>query len=1069
MSRREQLGGRWRHGRSSVTGALALTVLVLSAPGDPAGARPVPAGLTPEKHLREFSLSRWSVDDGLPTNALTNVLQTRDGYLWISSFNGLIRFDGHEFTVFDKRTVPVFGTSGFHELVEDDDGDLWIGMQSVGVRRYRHRRFEAVGRPELAFTVRTVLIDSAGEVWAGTGDFGAFRLHDEEWTPVDHPDLTGVSVRDIFQSRDGALWFATEGNGVVRLEDGIFTTYTSASGLASDQATSLCEAADGTLWIGTEEGLSRLVDGEVETVPELAGTEIYRLYLDDYGNLWLTAEQGLLRKNALTGDFERLVSHGDKALRSVSALAFGREGEVWIAGYLDGLYRLKDGKFKNYTVDTGLAKERVNALYETRDGDVLVGGDGTIDVIRDGIATEFELGEAFPDVRVRGFLEDRSGRLWIGSYAGVMRISETGTEWITAEHGLPSNQVRLLYEDRSGRIWAATRNAGAVEFLADGGFRTVDKSAGLSSDFVLSIDETPAGDLLLETHEGLDVLRADGSIDHYGLAEGLPGELVFSTFVDGSGAVWLATNGGLGRLHRQQVRALTLDQGLPAEALFDYREDDRGSVWLSSAKGIIRLSKDELTSFMDGGRQRIEATVYDDRDGMVSRDCTGAAKILRGGDGRLWFPTLGGVSILDPAELETNPVEPPVLINRFVVDEEPIDGFGVEVIEIPPGGRTFQFGFAALSLLAPSKVRIRYWLEGFDDSWIDAGSERGVRYTNLSPGDYEFRVIAANNDGVWNRRGAGLAFRVRPFFYQYRWVQAACLLLAAASVGGLVRWRLRRVEARNAHLRKVVSEQRRTEKALRKSEERLQHLVDELEVKNAELESFTYTVSHDLKSPLVTITGFLGFLRRDAEAGKTDRIVRDLERIQSAARKLEQLLNDLLELSRIGRMVNPSPEIRLGELASEAVGMVAGRIAERGAEIVIASDLPAVSGDRVRLLQVFQNLIDNAVKYMGDQVSPQVEVGARWDETDADGRGPVLYVRDNGLGIALEYQDEIFGLFRQLDADAEGTGVGLALVKRIVELHRGRIWIESEGKGQGSTFCFTLPAAPAAVNEDLDR
>jgi PAS domain S-box-containing protein len=229
-------------------------------------------------------------------------------------------------------------------------------------------------------------------------------------------------------------------------------------------------------------------------------------------------------------------------------------------------------------------------------------------------------------------------------------------------------------------------------------------------------------------------------------------------------------------------------------------------------------------------------------------------------------------------------------------------------------------------------------------------------------------------------------------------------------------------------------------------------LIAELEAKNAELERFTYTVSHDLKVPLITIRGFLGFLEQDALAGNIAQVKADMARILSAADKMQQLLDELLELSRIGRLMNPPEEIPLGELAREAVSLAAGRLAGRSVEVNIASDLPIVHGDRPRLRQVLQNLVDNAIKYMGSQPHPCVEIGAR-----RDGEETVFFVRDNGIGIEPRYHDQVFELFAKLDHRSEGTGMGLAIIKRIVEVHGGRIWIESEGAGKGSTFCFTLP------------
>ncbi len=238
----------------------------------------------------------------------------------------------------------------------------------------------------------------------------------------------------------------------------------------------------------------------------------------------------------------------------------------------------------------------------------------------------------------------------------------------------------------------------------------------------------------------------------------------------------------------------------------------------------------------------------------------------------------------------------------------------------------------------------------------------------------------------------------------------------------------------------------------KRAEQEREEVAAELETKNAELERFSYTVSHDLKSPLVTIRGFLGLLERDAADGDLERMRRDAARIRAATEVMGQLLDELLELSRIGRQVNPPEEVPLAELAREALDLVAGSLTERGVEVQIASTLPVVVGDRARLLEVFQNLLENAAKYMGDEPAPFIEIGMK-----NGGRSNVCCIRDNGMGIDPRYHEKVFGLFERLSPDQEGTGVGLALVKRIVEIHGGRIWIESEGQGTGSTFCFTVP------------
>ncbi len=267
--------------------------------------------------------------------------------------------------------------------------------------------------------------------------------------------------------------------------------------------------------------------------------------------------------------------------------------------------------------------------------------------------------------------------------------------------------------------------------------------------------------------------------------------------------------------------------------------------------------------------------------------------------------------------------------------------------------------------------------------------------------------------------------------------------------------------AMTARLRDLVGSLERNVAELLRAKSEQESLVAELEARNAELARFTYTVSHDLKSPLITIKGFMGYLAKDARSGNLEGLEEDIASISNAADKMQALLKDLLELSRIGRLMNPLEEVAFGELACEAVELVKGRLLEREVDLDIAPDLPTVFGDRARLREVVQNLVDNAVKFLGDQPKPRIEIGMR-----RDGDETVFFVRDNGMGIAPAYQQKVFGLFEKLDPASDGSGMGLAIVKRIVEVHGGRIWAESEGPGKGAAFCFTLPGNRGIATEE---
>ena len=482
-------------------------------------------------------------------------------------------------------------------------------------------------------------------------------------------------------------------------------------------------------------------------------------------------------------------------------------------------------------------------------------------------------------------------------------------------------------------------------------------------------------------------------------------------------------------------------------------EDTSGHLWLGTNRGLSRLDP----------RSKVVLT-FDQNDGLQGRQFNrGAALETRAGE--LLFGGINGFSLFDPSRIELNEVAPPVVITGFRLFNQKVRiGRGgplskqiteTEAITLRHDQSVLGFEFVALNYRNPGRNEYAYMLEGFDTDWIQAGTSRSATYTNLEAGRYTFRVIGSNNNGVWNREGATVHVTVLPPLWETWWVRLLSVLAAFGLIFSLHRLRLRTVRNYNLALEAEIAERRRAE------EERLR-LLAEMETKNvtlerqkAELERFAYTVSHDLKSPLVTIRGFLGLLEQDIDQRDSEGVRRDIEQIGAASESMAHLLEDLLELSRIGRVANPSEGVSLTELAREATELVGGQIRERGVEVEIEPRMPAVYGDRLRLLEVYQNLIANAVTFMGDQARPKVNVGAR-----LDGDRVVCFVRDNGEGVEELYHRKIFGLFERLNPSAGGSGVGLALVKRIVEVHGGRIWVESDGAGQGATFWFSLPHQP---------
>ncbi len=368
----------------------------------------------------------------------------------------------------------------------------------------------------------------------------------------------------------------------------------------------------------------------------------------------------------------------------------------------------------------------------------------------------------------------------------------------------------------------------------------------------------------------------------------------------------------------------------------------------------------------------------------------------------------------------------------------------LESVELAADENSFSFELAALSFRRPDKNRFAYRLEGLEEQWVEAGSRRFASYTSVPPGDYVFRARAANADGVWNEQGASVRIKIAPPLWARWWAYLLYAAAALALLGALAaahRYKVGQEREINRHLRRI--DQIKDDFLAERDQ-----LIGELEARNADLARINYTVSHDLKNPVVTIKNYLGLLQRDAATYDTERLLGEIGRLRRAADQMHLLLEELHQYSRISYEVSQPVELALADVAHEAKASLAGRIAESAAEVKVADDLPTVEGDRSQLREVFKALLDNALKFHGGK-TPRIEIGARRDTG-------ICYIRDHGIGIEPRYHDKVFELFDRLNPDIEGTGLGLALAKRIVESHGGRIWVESRGTGTGSTFCFSL-------------
>jgi signal transduction histidine kinase/ligand-binding sensor domain-containing protein len=950
----------------------------------------------------------WQTEDGLPHNAVQAIVQTRDGYLWLGTPGGLVRFDGVRFRVFNQGELK---HNNVHALVEDGDGSLWIGTYGGGLHRYDGSRFEPLGAAEgiASALIRSLHRDRHGRLWVGTHDGGvSFRDGARFRTLRVGDGLSNDTVRVVYEDRRGRVWIGTNAGGLnlwdggrlsaYAVKQGPLSRYGSADALSNDNVLALWEDAKDTLWIGTDGGgLWRLREGRIEAqaAREVLGIDGVRQLLEDRsGRLWIGTDGGgldLFRD----GRFEAFSSRDGLPSDIVLALLEDRERNLWV-GTRDGLLRLKHRKFRVYGVRDGLANDFVTAVHESRDGRLWVGSRAGLDRFDtdSGRAAGANPG---PRDTVLSILEDETGALWIGTRSGLLR-SENGrtTEYRTAE-GLPSEYVAALAPGRGGVVWAGTRR-GLVQ-IRDGRVRSAPRGPNAPFD-VTAVHEQADGTVWVGTEShGLFRLQA-GEWRSWGTGDGLAHPTVTSLSDDGE-SLWITTPSGLGRLRDGRLRRYTVAEGLPSNQLLAAVDDGRGHLWLSATGGVARVEKRSFDDVDLRRADRLSATSYGKTDGLRSSECNGAGQpaAWRGRDGRLWFATVKGLAVIDPARIPSNPEPPPVLIEEVRADDvllPPAHANGLS-----PGRRRLEFHYTALSFFSPEKVRFRYKLEGFDRDWIEAGARRVAYYTNLPAGAYRFRVTASNEDGVWSTEGASYDFSLRAHFYRTPLFWAGCLAGAGLLGFGFYRLRMREITAQFAA---VLAERNRIAR----------------EIHDTLAQSFV-----GIGVQLETVAKLQPISPEVARAHLDRARILVRSSLAEARRSVWALRSQALETADLGGALAEVAEQLSGE--TEVAVQVSGRRRRLPVEV------------ETNLLRIGQEALANAVRHAHAQ---QVRVELCY----GDGRVR-LSVRDDGRGFDVEQAGQ-----------AAGGHFGLAGIRERVHNLGGELSLLSRS-GQGAEVVVEVPVA----------
>ena len=759
-------------------------------------------GLRPNRNIDQYFHETWTSQRGLPGEAVYQILQSRDGYLWMRTSAGLVRFDGVRFVLMDE----VIGSEPVKAIAMSADGDLLIRTTSRTVV-YKDGEFSDYLPPAPLpdGDIRVIFESREHKVFLGSDDFiytverdgiHLLQAHTNWINAVTEDDKGTVligGVRDLYAYRNGVLRPALKAK-------------------ASEEIHALGEDYRHTIWVGTPRGLFRVTNDGASLEPVLHNAlpgGIGKILEDRQMNLWVgTLTSGLVRiTGGVTSSFQFSDGLSDN---TVHTLFEDREGSLWV-GTASGLDRFRDTKVTTLTVKEGFTNNQMATTIATRDGTIYALGysAGLVRIEKNRAVSVLKGTPGLGPINGVVLFEDKGGGMWIGAIGGLIEMKNGKTTVYKSDPRLSQHFISAIGEDEESLLAATSESmvfrvkSGKTLPFTVRGKTTPLTAAGI---YTFTIYRQPSGVLWFGTVKGL-FKYAPGTIPVLLPGINFP---VTSISDDEEGNLWLG--GRIPGLTRLRIRDGKVTHYTKRDGLFDVYParalpDAEGNLWISTSNGIYRAKEKDLDDFSDGRISSVPSTVFGTMDGMKTSEASSTdigSQGSKGPDGKLWFTTVLGVVMIDPRNIRDNRQVPPMAIESVTADDLQFSPHSE--IQIPANKDKIEFHYTALSLQIPERVRFKYKLEGYDREWVDAGPRRVAYYNNLSPGTYRFRVIAANDDGLWNMEGAAVAFTMKPHYYQTFWFYCLCAIIFAAMIVAVLRINTRRLRARADELTRVVNE-----------------------------------------------------------------------------------------------------------------------------------------------------------------------------------------------------------------------------------------------------------------------
>jgi signal transduction histidine kinase/ligand-binding sensor domain-containing protein len=1065
----------------------------------------LPRLLVAQSAFGDYYLEQWNVAKGLPTDLVLNIHKDHEGYLWLSGYDGLIKFDGQRFKVFTANEYPELITNSSYGVFVDRRKDQWIPIVNNTILRYSQGKFKpyespwVIGRPEVVLERDGLLFESSGKM------FVHFDFAKKQFKALDEKKLIDLlrsyaDQRNIVKDQKEQLLFVSE-RRLYKIENNQRIEINNNPSTDSKKIVNseLFKDSRGQIHLISDPG-HRIWNG-VQFVP-VPGTEHLRfqtfggsrkpLIVEDLDqNLWIASIQGLVLRRKGSNKYEFLPPSHPLNAFFINAMLVDKENNLWLATE-SGLYKLSAGKLRVYSIYDGLTSKKVTAVAALDTDRYLLNTPGTqnFHVLEKGQLKSFKFDrEPNQVIEIFHSMTDSRKRTWLAT-AGVLIVLEPNKN---NQIFYINENIRMVYEGRDGQIYLGIGSKGIGRWIGSGIEMLTFPGLDFQDLAVSSIQQNPKGGWGIGTFNlGILLIDAQNRVKHLYDTLGFPPIGVFNLHFEPDGTCFLPTTLGLYYWNGARCIKMQDEKGFLNYSIFDIIQDKLGNFWLPSNQGIVKISKAELLAYAGSNLPKpLKAVCFDESDGMLSRQCIGARHSTLAPDGKVLVTTYQGLVEIDPSNNTFNKVKPLVSIDPLQVDGKTV---ATDLLkQLAPGNHQYVFSYGALSTTAPSKVRYRYRLDGYKNTWSEPTAEDRIVYTNLPAGHYTFRVKAANNDGVWSEKEAILALVIRPFFYQTWWFWSLFALALLLGIQQYIRFRNRSLLTKNEDLERNVAQRtqelsqanehlNQQKNSLEDTLQRLQSTQGQLiqSEKLASLGELTAGIAHEIQNPLNFVNNFaevsaelLAEMSQELDNGDTAEakiiaadVTQNLQKISHHGHRASSIVKSMLDHSRSN--TGQKEPTDLNQMADEYLRLAYHGLRAKNnsfnctLEANLDPNLPKAKVIPQDMGRVLLNLINNAFYAVQDKAKmgiegyePKVSVSSALVGDKVE-----IRVQDNGNGIPEGIREKIFQPFFTTKPTGQGTGLGLSLAYDIVVKGHGGTLEAKSTDGLGSVFLLILPILP---------